>query len=223
MSGVIIAIYIISLLAYFITFGYWILRFERTGSKKFNFMTYFPFELNAFRRNASDSYLNIGLITISFLLFISPIITFTLGSLNRYENANLYVLLVVFIAAIILFNFLLFTKLSNLKGHLILVVTFAMTVTLLIIFETIFFSNKGSLFFNSQKPYVSYIILAFNIIQLIFELVLVLNPRYKTWYKMVKVDAEVFSRPKMNYLAMLEWGTFINLVLCYIPIVVLSF
>ena len=62
-----------------------------------------------------------------------------------------------------------------------------------------------------------------SIILLIFEFILMLNPKYKNWFKMVKVDAETYNRPKFCYLAILEWGTLLNLILSYIPIIVVMF
>lgn len=225
MSIAIIALFSICILLYIIMFTYRILSFERTGSNKFNFLTYFPFELNAYRRNSKDSFLNLGLIIISFILFIAPSIIFALVHFNQGENKIISssFLMVCFILGAIVFVLLLFTKLSLFKEHLILVCFFIGITMLLIVLEAIFFTSLELTYFDVSKPYMSYITLAINILQLIFEFVLLLNPKYKSFHKMVKIDAETFSRPKINYLSCLEWGTFINLVICYIPLIILSF
>ena len=88
----------------------------------------------------------------------------------------------------------------------------ALSIHLLIVLEAIFFTSLKLTYYDVSKPYMSYITLAINILQLIFEFVLLLNPKYKNFHKMVRIDAETFSRPKINYLACLEWGTFINLL-----------
>lgn len=225
MSIAIIALFSVCILVYIIMFTYWVLSFERTGSKKFNFLTYFPFELNAYRRNAKDSFLNFGLIIISFILFIAPSIIFALVHFNQGESKIIssVFLMICFILGAIVFVLLLFTKLSLFKEHLILVCFFIGITMLLIVLEAIFFTSLKLTYYDVSKPYMSYITLAINILQLIFEFVLLLNPKYKIFHKMVRIDAETFSRPKINYLACLEWGTFINLLICYIPLIILSF
>lgn len=221
MSIAVISLLSISVIAFIIMIGYWVLSFERTGSKKYNFLRFFPFELNAYRRNGKDKYLNIGLIAISFITFIAPVIGFAV-----YKSyASSYIMMTVLILAAFTFLLLLFTKLSNYKAHLMITTFFVCFVLGLIILEFIYFTvpdtNNG--YIEVSKSYMAYIVLAINIIQIIFEFVLILNPNYKSWAKMVKVDAEVFSRPKFNYLGCIEWGTFLNLIVCYIPIVLLSF
>ena len=50
-----------------------------------------------------------------------------------------------------------------------------------------------------------------------------LNKNYKNWFKMVKVDAETYNRPKYCYLAILEWGTLLNLFLSFVPILIIIY
>ena len=143
MSIAIIALFSVCILVYIIMFTYWVLSFERTGSKKFNFLTYFPFELNAYRRNAKDSFLNLGLIIISFILFIAPSIIFALVHFNQGESKIIssVFLMICFILGAIVFVLLLFTKLSLFKEHLILVCFFIGITMLLIVLEAIFFTS----------------------------------------------------------------------------------
>ena len=131
--------------------------------------------------------------------------------------------MICFILGAIVFVLLLFTKLSLFKEHLILVCFFIGITMLLIVLEAIFFTSLKLTYYDVSKPYMSYITLAINILQLIFEFVLLLNPKYKNFHKMVRIDAETFSRPKYNYLAMLEWGTFLNLCINYIVILIVNF
>ena len=58
---------------------------------------------------------------------------------------------------------------------------------------------------------------------IIFMIVLICNPSYKSWAKLVKVDAQTYNRPKYNYLAILEWGSFIVHLVSYIPLIVSFF
>ena len=106
MSIAIIALFSVCILVYIIMFTYWVLSFERTGSKKFNFLTYFPFELNAYRRNAKDSFLNLGLIIISFILFIAPSIIFALVHFNQGESKIIssVFLMICFILLLVVFS-----------------------------------------------------------------------------------------------------------------------
>ena len=87
-----------------------------------------------------------------------------------------------------------------------------------------FFTSSSYVYINgvlSQKMQIAMFIIL--ILLMIFEFVLMLNPTYKNWAKMVKVDAETFNRPKKCYLAILEWGTFLNLLLSYIPIFIILY
>ena len=60
MSYFIIVSFVIALIMISITLGYWFISFSKTGSTKYSFLSYFPFEINAFRRNSKDKYLNLA-------------------------------------------------------------------------------------------------------------------------------------------------------------------
>lgn len=192
-------------------------NFNKTGAKKFSFIRYFPFELFSFKPHHWESYLNGAGLVSCFVLCTIPAILF--AAYKTYASS--YVMMTMFILAFLCFYFLIFIKLSYYKFH-ILVAAFLTGLTLSLILTEIycFTLTSTNSYFGVENNNLTYVIFAINIIQLIFEFVLLLNPNYKTWYKMVKVDAEVFSRPKFNYLCCIEWGSFINLFICYIPLII---
>lgn len=207
---------VLALVFCFILFGYSVIRYNRTGSKRFNFLTYFPFELNGYRRHSATSFIDVSLITVTYLLFIAPMIIFAIFS----GQISSYIMLAIYVLAISLFFILFFTKLSTFKLHLILAISFVCLQILFLLLALTYFGADKHYVINSN---VRTIITVIIIIQLIFEFILILNPNIKDWAIKVKFDAEVFSRPKYNYLAMLEWGTFLNFVLNYIVLILASF
>lgn len=198
-------------------FSYLVVKYNRTGSKKFNFLTYFPFELNSYRRYSSTKYIDISFMIITIILSLSPIVIFAF----YYNLATSYILLAVFTLEIITFGILFFTKLSNYKLHIGLAIAFTCLQIVFSLLSFTFFTDSQFGYVLSDKAIIFIIIIV--ILQLIFEFILLLNPTYKDWYKKFKFDAETFSRPKYNYLAMLEWGTFLNLCINYIVILIVNF
>ena len=190
----------------------WIMIFNRTDSKKFSFFTFFPFELNPYRRQTKQGKFSLSLLSLLTLLMIVPIILFAIS----FNYVSSYVMMSFFIIAFCSFLALLFIKLSNYYKHLIFVSIFVTVEFTLLLLMFFYFSNKN--YGYSILTTKSIICIVLLIIQMIFEFILIFNPNYKNWAKMVKMDAEIFSRPKYCYLAMLEWGTFLNLILNYIPI-----
>lgn len=217
MSYFIIVSFVIALIMISITLGYWFISFSKTGSTKYSFLSYFPFEINAFRRNSKDKYLNLGLMVLTLITLICPFVGFSIN----YQFASSYILLVAVTVGIAIFSLLLFTKLSNFKGHVICAVSFAAVEILIILLEFFYFTKIDGSYLNQSNEYLSYILIVFLILQLIFEFVLILNPKYKDRIKKVRIDADTFARPKFNYLACVEWGTFLNLILSYIPIILI--
>jgi len=50
-----------------------------------------------------------------------------------------------------------------------------------------------------------------------------MNPTYKNWSKMVKMNAEIYSRPQHCYLAIIEWGSFLSYLASFIPLIIMMF
>lgn len=209
----------IAAILYGVLFGIWIMRFNRTGSKKFNFLSFFPFELNGFRRNAATRFLDIALLGLGAVCSIVPITIFAINE----GFASSYILMGVYYLMVVCFLILLFTKLSNYRPHVLFAVIFGCLEFLFLALCITFFSitnpEYNGYFTNTV---VSYVVLAIALVQFVFQIVLFFNPSRKGWAKMVKIDAETFARPKYNYMAGLEWGTFLNLILNYVIIVLVS-
>lgn len=201
----------------FILFGYFIYKYNRTGSKKYNFLTYFPFELNGYRRHASSSFIDVSLMIVTYLLLIVPVVIFAIFS----NLPSSYIMLAVYIFALTIFACLFFTKLSAFKLHVSFACIFVCLEVLYLLLSLTYYANENSAYVINDE--VRIIITIFIILQIIFEIILIVNPSIKDWAKKVRIDAETFSRPKYNYLAMLEWGTFLNFLLNYIVLILVSF
>lgn len=212
MGTAFIVIILISLFFFGLTFGQWISMFNLTGSNKFHFLSYFPFELNGFRRKTKQGKISILLLVICSLLFITPIILFAIN----FGYVSSYIIMIMFIIDYLVFVLLLFTKLSNFKGHLLLASSFTGIQIALDLLMFYYFSSIDRGYTVIKGVCIASIVAI--CLQLIFSVILIANKTSKSWAKMVKFDAEVFARPKYCYLAMLEWGIFVNLILSYIPI-----
>jgi len=115
---------------------------------------------------------------------------------------------------------LFFIKLSNYKLHIIFALIFYVLTILIYISVLFIFTNNNISNFNVGNKTPIYVI---NIIMIIIMLILLLNPSYKKWNKMVKVDAQTYARPKYNYLATLEWGTLLSYFISFIPLIISLF
>jgi len=208
--------------------GLWffeIRAFNRTGSVKFNFLTYLPFELNRFKRDQKYSYIYPAVQVAGSVFFAVPLYLFALMVQNNGGSAiACFIFAAVMSLALIAYNIVSFIKLSAFKLHMIFSTIFvALTLTLNGLYMFFFTSEnyvytKGSL--PQSMQIVMFIIL---MVIIIFEFFLMINPTYKRWARMVKVDAETYNRPKKCYLAILEWGTLLNLLLSYIPIFLIMY
>ena len=105
MSYFIIVSFVIALIMISITLGYWFISFSKTGSTKYSFLSYFPFEINAFRRNSKDKYLNLGLMVLTLITLICPFVGFSIN----YQFASSYILLVAVTVGIAIFSFITLT------------------------------------------------------------------------------------------------------------------
>ena len=221
-----IALLLISFLIIGLMLYFEISYFNKTGSQKFGFFRFLPFEINSFKRNQSKSYLVPIVLFVGLLLSASPLLVFALDVVkNKGDITASFIFFTVYTLAIITFMFLYFIKMSNYKLHVIVVTIFSGLVLLLNTLYLFFFTSDGHSFdgeFLTQEVRIACLIIGF--ILLIFEFVLMFNPTYKRWLKMRTLDATTqFNRPKYCYLAMLEWGTLLNLLLTYIPLIIVYF
>ena len=216
---IVVAILFVALASFGGLFAYWIVQYNKTGSSQFAFTRYLPFELNRFRRSSKTRSLDLGWIILSVVLFVAPMIAFAIVQ----NQVSAYFLMVFTVFQGIVFALLLFTKLSNYKGHLALVSIFVGLQLLISILEFFYFGNTKYNYISSSHVELAYVNIAIIMIQMIFEFVLILNPTYKGWARMQQIGAETFNRPKYCYIAMLEWGTFLNMILNYIAVIIVTF
>ncbi len=207
--------FIIGLLLIGFSFVFMILSFNNTGNEKYNFLKYLPFELNPFRRCLKKTYIYVALIILGSLFLISSLIVYFL--IFNDKIIFLTFLIMIFVS-IFSFNILMFIKLSNTKIHLVFALINSFSILLSSLFEFMFLGSSNILIYSGSSFNIF-----ITIINLIFCLVLIFNPSYKKWIKMVHVDSQTMYRVKFNYLAMLEWGSFIVTILNFIPLIISLF
>ena len=200
-----------------LSFGLMALAFSKTGSAKYSPLSYLPFELNQFKRDQKKSWgLEVALL-IGILCFVFAAAFFIV---KNYTKPIAYFIGILFVIDIFIFHILFFIKLSNYKLHVFFFFFFYLLTFLIYLVEIFIFTNNYSAgFIVSNKV----LIWVFTIIGIIFLLIIGLNPTYKNWSKMVKVDAQTFYRPKFNYLAGLEWGSFLAYIISFIPLITAAF
>lgn len=212
----IISLSISGIILFIFSFLFMSIAFNKTGSGKYSFFKFFPYELNQFKRNHKKSYIYEIFIILSSLLVIFSLIFY---SLRFKETSVIYYLVFISILAIFSFNILFFIKLNNYKLHIAFALIFYVSTILTILSELFIFTNNNIPSFNVTNKTPIYII---NIVLTLFMLILLLNPLYKKRNKMVKVGAD-YSRPKLNYLAILEWGTLLSYFISYISLIISLF
>ncbi len=191
------------------------LPFRKTGSKKYNPLKYLPFELNPYKRYLKSSYIYVGLEILGSVLIASGLISYLL---IYSERVVFYFIVILLIISLISFNFLMFIKMSNVRLHLSFAIITAFVTLLTSFLEFLFLSNNNTIIYSSIK--LNIVFICINIILMLFFL---FNPTYKTWYKMTRFDNQTVARPKYNYLAMLEWGSFLVTLLNIIPLIISLF
>lgn len=198
--------------------------FSKTGNDKYNILRYFPFEINCFKRNNKASYIYPVVQLIGTLLISSCFLFF---AIETWHNGGAliisFILFAISFLTALTYNALTFIKLSNYQLHLIFAVIFVCLNLLQLVLSLFFLTNANYYFVNPTHQGTQITVFIIIFIILIFEAVLMFNPSYKRWNKMVKVDAETFNRPRFNYLAMLEWGNLIIYVLNLIPLGVMMY
>ncbi len=199
--------------------------FNRTGSKKFNFLTYFPFELTQSKKTIANKLPYIFFESLGLILLSSARLIFSLAT---KEANGAFVTSIFFFAFNLLFCLtfiaLKFIKLSNFKLHCAFAtaeVCFALLINFLYAF---YFSSQSFAFINKMpSDAIRYSCFAVSFLLIIAEFALILNPSAKGWLRMVKIDAETFNRPKHCYLAIVEWGTLLVYFLSFIPLIIVFF
>lgn len=199
-------------------------EFNMTGSAKFSFRQYFPFELNPYRRNRSNSYIFPFLNIAGSLAILAASLMFVIESntINGNIGPSIVFIVLVFIA-LVAFNALTFIKLSALKLHLAFVAIFLGATLLLNILYAFYFLNVNIKLIRDTKMVVRVIASIFALINVIILFVLMVNKNFKNWAKLVQLDAETYVRPKVSYLPVLEWGTFVVLLSSFIPLGIMMF
>lgn len=198
--------------------------FSKTGTSKYSLLRYFPFELNCFKRNSKLSYVYPVVTFMGTLIISAAFLFFALETQNNGGAITVaYIMFVVSCLTGLVFNALTFIKLSNYQLHLIFAVLFVCLNLLEMILSLFFLPNTNYVYVNAPHQATQIAVFIVTFLLLIFEAVLMFNPSYKRWNKMVKVDAETFNRPRFNYLAMLEWGNFIIYILNLLPIGIVMF
>ena len=222
---IIVIFVLLAILSFLILWLNEIRAFNRTGSFKFSFFTYLPYEINRFKRDQKSSYI-FPFVQFAATIFLT-VPAFLFAILVQEKGGSFipcYVCASVLTLAMVAYNFVTFVKLSAYKLHMVCTTIFVSLTLALDALYLFFFTSNNYMFVNGVMNQSMQIALFVIIILLmIFQFVLMLNPTYKNWAKMVKVDAETFNRPKKCYLAILEWGTILNLILSYIPVIVILY
>lgn len=200
-----------AIIGLFILYFLEIIKFNKTGAKKFSFFRYFPYELNCFRRNNRMSWVYaIGLI-VCVMLFTIPYIGLTIEIAtsefpnNLFPEITTYIIFVLALIGAISFCLLNFVKLSNYTLHLVLDALLVASNMSGAILSTLCF---GTVLVDAyvKLDFIRVIIIVLGILNIIYMSILILNPSYKLWAKLVKYDADSYERPKFSYLPMIEWG-----------------
>lgn len=228
MKNLSIIIGVIAILGFIILFTFEVLKYNKTGAKKYNFLNSFPFELNCFRLNQKISWVfAVSLIVLS-LSVVFPFLAFAIiNTKNSIEAGIRHVIscyLLFFISLISVSSFVLlnFIKLSNYRWHIICDAIF-ITSTMCLDILMMLLLGTTSLLHLVIRNEIRVLIVIIGILILIFLAILMLNPTYKNWSKMMKYDADSYERPKYSYLCMLEWGVFLSLILLLVPLYLAMF
>lgn len=216
---IVLIFFLIALFLLILTHTFWILSFNKRQLTNFSFVRFFPYELNPFRRNEKTGVFGAVLMGISLVALIAPVVIFSIN----IGFLSAYLFMAMFIVTVGVYFALLFVKLTNFRGHVMCASLFVALVIGLILVEFLIFGSPQYGYMPNIMDYRHYIIYTIHGLSLIFELILVLNPKHKEWGKLIKENEEKYVRPKFNYFATLEWGTFINLIVCEIPLIIIYF
>lgn len=222
---------ILALLAIFgfgLLFGCEIYSFNKTGAKKYSFFRHFPYELNCFRKNSKYSWIYAISLVVACLLLIFPFFAFAfisgreLATRGGWTIAAGYILFGISIISAISFISICFTKLSNFKGHVISAVIFVISILCSYLMMLLYFGTDVFLRYEIRNE-VRIVIFFICLIFIALLILLMFNPSFKNWAKLVKYEGDNYERPKFSYLCMLEWGAFLAFVLELVPLFLAMF
>jgi|SRR5574344_491162 hypothetical protein len=212
--------YVIGIMILGFSFAFEFVKYGQTGANKYSFTRNFPYELNQFKVDQPKSYILLITESIGSLLLVCSALLFAINFQN-INPTSAYIIFAISTFIIVCFNVLRFVKLANYRAHLLLTSIFVVSNLLLLLLYYFFFTNKDYGYVLQTGVKVTEIVLL--LILILFEFFLMLNPSYKNWAKLVKIEADIYSRPKFCYLAILEWGNFLLYLLSFIPLIIVVF
>ena len=190
---------------------------------KFSFMRIFPFEVpNAAENNGKyytfSAYLFSGICFTPILLIISE-----QASLKSLNPMSILIACILGLGGLC-FVFLNIFDATHVKAHLTLFTVFAF---LILLSSTLIFS-RGLVAFNifkehGRQEYLFLISEILAVITFIFVLLIIFNPKLKTWAVLEERDGQYY-RPKRFVLAYSEWALlltlFVNELLYFLQLLV---
>lgn len=213
---------VIGIILYSVVFASEYVFFMQTGDKKYNFLRFFPYELNQFKRHNKKTYLFLTIELLAFLCLSCGALFPAIYFAHKFNMViTSYSMFIVSMVSLISFLVLRFVKLTLFKSHLFFTSIFVSFNLLTLMLYYLFFTNP-SYQYVTEVP-IKIVVIVVILLLVIFELILMFNKTYKNWAKMVKMDAELISRPKYCYLPMLEWGNFLIYILSFIPLIIVMF
>lgn len=233
----VVIFFVLGVVSEILVLAFHIINFNATGAKKFKFYTYIPFELSfrlpTYSSAETMSKFKSAMVNcrswiikgIPNLLLVISMLCFALHvQFSGGDVTASYILFAIFALANFFFVVLTQLKLSSYSSHMLFTTLFVASTLLLLSLYIFFFTNDhynyGNGALNKEIQIANFVI---ALILMIYEFVLMLNKNYKNWFKMVKVNAETYNRPKYCYLAILEWGTLLNIFLAFIPIFIVIY
>jgi len=212
---------ILSFLSLFIFYAFSFSNYYKMTGNKYNFLNNFLFEINGFKKNNKKTYVfPIGL-TIVSLLMLSPFILFIF--VNKGSELLSYILIggaIIFISAFFVLNYV---KLYAYKVHLSFDAILVCSLIFMIFLEIFFMGSKETYGYVFSNDSIRILLIVIGIVLIVIELFLMFNPSYKKRDRMIKVDPNNFSRPKVCYLSSLEWGTLVVFLLSYSILIISVF
>ncbi|MGM9858001.1 MAG: hypothetical protein ACI311_01970 [Bacilli bacterium] len=171
--------------------------FKLATKKNYSLLSYFPFEIFHYK----NGNLNI-ILQVLCIIFCATYGIFNINVFTSYFG-SLFKIEIVFIAFITILTICIFyLQIGSDKVHIIGSVFFLV------------FSTMNS-FYLSYILYVTNYILVYKAVNYIIfglaiiKLVLILNPKMKTCFKLYKDEDGDLYRPKVFYLAFCEWAILI--------------
>ena len=217
-----IILLVVGIILYAVVFAGQYVAFMQTGDKKYNFLRYFPYELNQFKLKNKKTYVFFAIELVAALCLIASSL---FAAMNFAQKLNVpisaYSMFTTSALTMITFVVLRFVKLTAFKPHLLFATLNVVFNLMTLLLYYLFFSNSQYQYVTSTSVRIVVIILILILVG--FEFFLMLNKTSKNWAKMVKMDAELVSRPKFCYMPMLEWGNFLIYIFGFIPLIVVLF